>query len=457
MSDPLTLEEIRDSLRVGAPAVLATADHDGTPHISYVTQVCYLDAERVGISRQAFNRALSTLTDGRFSQLMIVSVLTGAQYRLDLRYLHTVTDGEAFDAMASNLVALAAGADADPAFRLTGVDVHRVLRVEADSAAFNGSGEPPQPPTDPLAAVEQLARRLERCVSYDETVQALCDVLEDAFAIPYAILFRLDAVTGQLHASATTRAARDQLGTSLHVGEGLVGTAARRRRVVATPNVARAHPAVREAAAVDGQPENRGAVAGLPGARNVAAIPLLVGDTLLGVLKLESAEPGAFTGRAEAVLGIIGAHAAAALAARAMPAAPEPRRTILIPGQRNEVAPLELVHYEVDNTILCGSAYVVKGAAGRILWAMLTARADTGRTEFTNRELRLDESLWLPSGNDNLESRLLALRRRLAEINCGITLERIGRGRHELGIDRPATLSTVTTADSARAGPGRGQ
>ena len=191
MSDPLTLEEIRDSLRVGAPAVLATADLDGTPHISYVTQVCYLDAERVGTSRQVFNRSLSTLTDGRFSQLMIVSVLTGAQYRLDLRHLHTMTDGEVFDAMASNLVALAAGADADPAFRLTGVDVHRVLRVEADSAAFNGSGEPPQPPTDPLAAVEQLARRLERCVSYDETAQALCDVLEDAFAIPYAILFRL--------------------------------------------------------------------------------------------------------------------------------------------------------------------------------------------------------------------------------------------------------------------------
>ena len=90
-------------------------------------------------------------------------------------------------------------------------------------------------------------------------------------------------------------------------------------------------------------------------------------------------------------------------------------------------------------------------APGRILWAILTSHVDCDRTQFTNRELRLDESLGLPAGNDNLEARLLVLRRRLASIDCGVGLEKLGRGRLELKLKRPAELTFVPTSGPMRA------
>ena len=88
---------------------------------------------------------------------------------------------------------------------------------------------------------------------------------------------------------------------------------------------------------------------------------------------------------------------------------------------------------------------------GRILWKLLNEHAAGGRTAFTNRELRLDERLGLPAGNDNLEARLLVLRKRLAGAGCGIELERVGRGRLALHVARPLVLSEVPTSGPMRA------
>jgi adenylate cyclase len=165
----------------------------------------------------------------------------------------------------------------------------------------------------------------------------------------------------------------------------------------------------------------------------------------LGVLYLESTEPSAFGGATEGLLRIIGAHAAAALAARGAHAAEEPRRAPATAPTPGGEPPIELVYYRADDTVLCNSAYIVKGAPRRILWSMLKAHAESGRTQFANRELRLDESLGLPAGSDNLEARLLVLRRRLADLDCGVTLERVGRGRLELRLERPAELTEMPT------------
>jgi GAF domain-containing protein len=421
VSDLVDLESIRDCLRAGLPSPLATCSADGTPHISYILQVRYLDRERVATSRQAFNRALAHLDTSPFSQAFVVRPGTGEEFRLDLRYLHTATEGEEFEAMRANLDAIASHTGMSPEFRLRGLDVHRVLRC---ARIQRGSHTPERVGTpDPLVPLEQFTRRLERRTSYEEATQEVIDALEDLFGFRYVVLIAPEQI---------------------QAGTGLVGTAASRRRVVVTANLARARAMAAAVNDGDGLPER--ALPGLAGARSAAAIPLVVGRDVLGVLYLESERPSAFGGPTEGLLRIIGAHAAAALAARRGPAE-EPRRApVMAPAPSGPTQPpIELVYYQADDTVLCDSAYIVKGAPGRILWSMLKAHADSGRTQFTNRELRLDESLGLPAGNDNLETRLLVLRRRLSDIDCGIMLERVGRGRLELRLERPAELTEVPT------------
>jgi adenylate cyclase len=434
VSDVVDLESIRDCLRAGLPSPMATCAPDGTPHISYISRVQYLDHERVATSRQSFNRALGHLDASPLSQALIVRPVTGEQFRLDLRYLHTATEGEEFEATRANLDAIASHTGMSPAFRLRGLDVHRVLRCTRVQRRLRDLERVETP--DQLMPLEHFARRLERSTSYEEARQGVIDALEDLFGFRYAVLIAPD---------------------DIEPGTGLVGTAASRRRVIVTANLARARALAATVNDGDGDGDGDGtggspevALPGLAGARSAAAVPLVVGKDVLGVLYLESAQPSAFGGPTEGLLRIIGAHVAAALAARA-PAAEEPQRAPVTAPAPSSGPQLELVYYQADDTVLCNSAYIVKGAPGRILWSMLKAHADSGRTQFSNRELRLDEALGLPAGNDNLEARLLVLRRRLADFDCGVTLERVGRGRLELRLDRPAELTEVPTKLQQRA------
>jgi adenylate cyclase len=189
---------------------------------------------------------------------------------------------------------------------------------------------------------------------------------------------------------------------------------------------------------------------GLDRVQSAAAVPLLARGELTGVLYLESERQGEFGPGRDRLLRIVGAQLAAALAvleadrAESDPGEPAPATT-----PRGE--PLEVTYYQADDSVFVDDAYVVKGVPGRILWKLLREHAADGRTSFSNRELRLDEHLGLPAGNNNLEARLLVLRKRLAALECGIVLDRVDRGRLSLAVSAPLTLAEVPTSGPMRA------
>lgn len=450
----VALQEIQPCLQGVIPSWLATCSADGVPNITVLSIVHYVDSERVALTRQFFNKTTANLDANPFAQALVIDPRTADQFLLDLRYLHTETDGPTFDAVAANLDAIASQTGMEGVFRLRGVDIHRVL----DCRPFGettGAGTGAGTEGKTFAALDEFVRRLSACVDYADATRTGLEALDDLFGFEHSILLVADERGDRLFAVASNGYASSSAGAEAPMGTGVIGVAAERQRIVCVPSLARSRgmrAGIAESVRRSGGKLSAKEIPlpGLADAESVAAVPLIAHGELVGVLYLESERYGAFGPAAERLLRIVGGHLAAALAlSQADRREAEGPAGASAPTPRGDA--IAVVYYQADDSVFVDDAYLIKGVPGRILRKLLRANLADGRIAFTNRELRLDETLGMPIGNDNLEARLLVLRKRLAGVGCGIGLERVGRGRLELRLERPFALQDVPTGGPMRA------
>jgi hypothetical protein len=170
---------------------------------------------------------------------------------------------------------------------------------------------------------------------------------------------------------------------------------------------------------------------------------------LVGVLAVDSVRTVAFSRTDEEVLGIVAATLASAIEhVRAVDGDEDPTPTPPPPVAHPSAQHASTIvrFFPVDGSTFVDNDYLIRGVAGRILWSLLRQHVADGRVDFTNKELRLDASLDLPGFKDNLESRLILLKRRLDEHHTPVRIERTGRGRFRLHVDTALRLESEAAA-----------
>jgi len=230
------------------------------------------------------------------------------------------------------------------------------------------------------------------------------------------------------------------VGAAVQLGHGVIGVAGERRRALRVNNVPRELQLFKVSAGV---PDKVIPLPGLSEVGSQAAVPASLDDRLALVLYVEDEEPGRYGPDDTHVLEVV-----AGLLALAVGDAMEDgdSATTIPKGSRAAGPLLRVRYYPADDSVFFDDEYVIKSLPGRILFRLLGIQKATGRCEFTKKELRLDASLKLPPVRDNLDTRLILLRRRLAERFPGVEIVPVGRGRVALRVDRPFQLVTATTA-----------
>jgi adenylate cyclase len=426
------------------PAIIATVSRDGVPNISYLSHVAFVDDEHVALSDQFFSKTAANIRANNNAALMLVDPHDGAQYRLAVIFERSLDAGALFDTMAAELRAISAQLGMADVMRLRGVDVYRVASVEEVPSPGAAKAAPSSTAGLHLVAAATLTGRIAEEGEIDAIVDAVLDGLCDSFGYANTMLLVKDPAGERLVTVGSRGYPWSGIGSEVAIGEAIIGMAAAERRAVRISDMSRIRRfggAIRASAA----DENRTRVItlpGLPDAMSQMALPMIAGGVLRGVLFLESEVRLAFPKDVETALSIVASHAAAALAHAEGTSGAEQS---LVTTQGNGALagrPFTVVHHGYDDSVFIDGEYLIKGVSGRLLVHLLGLHLREGRTDFTNREMRLSDELRLPDFKDNLETRLLLLRRRLEEKAAPIRLRRTGRGRLRLELAGPALLES---------------
>lgn len=275
-----------------------------------------------------------------------------------------------------------------------------------------------------LASLHACIDSLTECHDIDHMLDRLPQLLRRHFSIGETRLLLLDSRSIPLSQLTANDEMADRTTSEPMIENGVSAFSSQHHK--GEPEVAITGKTFRQH--LDAYTKERAPIVDVEDESNRLAIPIQLHGRLLGLLQVANPADCHFTVEDEKSLAIVAHYLALQL----------PTANSLASNHRSTVR-----HYTVDNTIFIDDHYLIKGVAGAILWKLVCEYHDYQRSEFCNRELRRDPALGLPEVLENLESRLILLQRRLQERCPFLAIEKTGRGRFRLRVDRNLKLSEV--------------
>jgi hypothetical protein len=442
------------------PAQLFTCSREGIPNAAYLSHVDYVDSSHVALSFQFFNKSRRNVAENPNALIIVIDPDTAEGWQLRIRYVRSETEGPLFDRMALRIEAIASYCGLKGIFKLRAADIYEVRGIEPASETLGVPSEggidrdiraAAQTPVFTLKAMQDLAVRIQQADCLETLVDSILDGLDEIFGFKHSMILVPSEELGVLVTIASHGYPEDAAGAEVRYGEGIAGMVAEARKPIRISGLLRGmlYAYAMHQAALHPDPVRdrcRIRMPGLPQPESQLGVPLLVRGELVGVLCLESETRYRFHEEDKASIELLGNYLAIAIQNMQLQDASAP------PAESVAATPVaaapaahchhQLVYYAADEVVMIDGEYLVRSLPARIFWRLVTARETSRRDEFTNRELRLDKSLNLPEWKDNLESRLILLRRRLEQKCPAIRLTPTGRGRFRLDVDCEISLTT---------------
>jgi adenylate cyclase len=442
----LTLEAIRSSLEGAIPAIICTVDADGTPNVTNLSIVSYVDGAHVALSCQFFNKTRINIQQNPRAQVLVVEPGTMRQFRLDLVFERSETSGPVFERMSVRLAAIASQTGMSRVFRLHSADLYRVLEC-AELPAEDATPTEDVPWSSPsLEAVASLNESLSAATDLDGLVSAAVEGLAQTLGYEHVVLMLSDETGERLLTVASHGYPSSGAGAEVLVGQGVWGVAAQRKRPIRISDLNRellySQAVRRSVESLEGGSslEREIPLPGLEHPASLLAVPLVYRGELQGLIGVESPLSMRLHHQDEAAVQVVGGHLAV-LIEGALAASTADTRAVAAGGATPAGRPIRLRYHADDDSVFIDDKYLIKGLSGRLLHRLVRIFLTEGRTDFCNREVRLDPHMRLSTLRDNLETRIILLRRRLEDRQAPLRLERIGRGQFRLHVDGSIDLA----------------
>lgn len=423
------------------PSAIATCSREGEPNASYLSHVYRVDDRHVATSYQFFNKTRANLLENPYATIRIAHPENLKHFYLKVKYLRSEEDGPIFSHMSVRLDVIAAHEGMGSIFKLKAADIYEVLAIEEDSTVQSPNPSDSQCPAvslEDLRLMRVISNRMNQALNMEELFDQSLQFLHNYLGWTHMILLLTDETGKNLLTHASFGYPSGGVGSEVHFGEGLIGLCAKHRRLY---QVSALEEGLRYAkAAIEGSTNTDVKLKiPLPGLLNPAsqiAVPLEAQGEFLGVLAIESTTQTHWGEREQLLLSTFGNLLAMGI--RAFEGQDKGMKAEALPAileasaETTPVLRLRFVHG--DDLLFVNDQYLIKNIPGRILWYLLQTYQKTGRVEFSNMELRSEKTLLLPEIKDNLEARLILLRKRLEEQCPSLRLVSIGRGKFKIEI-----------------------
>ncbi len=440
----LGLEELAPCFQGLVPAMLFTCANDGTPNAAFLSQVEYVDPTHVALSFQFFNKSRRNIAENPQALVRVIDPDTHQGWALRLKYERSEESGPIFDRMFLRIEAIASYTGLKGIFKLKAADIYKVESIEQvpEESGTKERWSPRGGRPDAVFTMHAI-RDLTATITAADSLESLLDSILTGLKVHFGFSHSMICLAGVKPNTLVTIASRGYpeggAGAEVQVGEGIIGVVAEARKPIRISGLLRgmmyAYAVAKRAQERGWTPDRRVPLPGLENPMSQLGVPLVVRGDLIGVLCIESETPYRFHEEDKATIELLGSHLAIAIQnmqlrekeeAMAAPRslAPLPPAPAARTGKRRE-----LTWHPADEVLMLDGDYLIRSLPARILWKLMKTKQQENRCEFTNRELRLDKSLNLPEFKDNLETRLLLLRRRLEEKGADIRLVQKGRGR----------------------------